>query len=370
MIDSEKNTEETWLAESMVCFLASGTQRPLIARTTINSYLVKEAKGDVLLHEKNIYIMMHEMIHVLGFSSSLYKYYLNEDGFPLKDHIKTVEDHLVIDVPALTNKLREYFGCVDLEGAYMENNGGKGSIGSHFEKRFFLYEVMSSGAIHDRRVSELSLGMLEASGWYLPDYNMAEPYYFGQGKGCEFIRGAEKEGEEFCKGEVKGCTTHRRGAGFCREDPKTEGYKYALPEEGYDCDNEKGIFNARAPKLEVYGRGKGSKCFMGKGLERFNKGDLTSFCLKYSCRESKENKVELKIWIGDKEVECVKEGLMKVDGYEGGEIACPEPKRFCRTIGKEYCPRGCMGRGICNREENKCECKKGYSGVDCSVKGQ
>lgn len=36
-------------------------------------------------------------------------------------------------------------------------------------------------------ISTLTLAAAEASGWYMPNYNLAEPLYWGKNKGCNFI---------------------------------------------------------------------------------------------------------------------------------------------------------------------------------------
>jgi len=47
----------------------------------------------------------------------------------------------VLDVEPLTKKLRKYFDCPSLEGAYLENQGKSGSVGTHFERRIFMNDV-------------------------------------------------------------------------------------------------------------------------------------------------------------------------------------------------------------------------------------
>ena len=95
-------------------------------------------------------------------------------------------------------------------GAIMENDGGTGTAGSHFERRYFLYEVMTSGVINSYRISNFSFNVLEASGWYMPNYTYAEPFYFGQGEGCNFINenctAANNDFSEFCSVASRGCT--------------------------------------------------------------------------------------------------------------------------------------------------------------------
>jgi len=55
---------------------------------------------------------------------------------------------------------------------------------------------------------------------------------------------------------------------------------------------------------------------------------------------------------------------MSVDGLFG-TVDCPDPLTFCNTVGKQYCPRGCMGRGTC--VDNKCVCNPGFKGIDCGL---
>ena len=44
----------------------------------------------------------------------------------------------------LRTRLRNYFNCPTLDGGYLENQGSPGSIGSHFERRIFMNEVIFS----------------------------------------------------------------------------------------------------------------------------------------------------------------------------------------------------------------------------------
>ena len=365
VFDSKNDEEGNWIASSSACYLAGGSKRPLIARSLFNRYLLKEAQDDSIIHEKNIYLLLHEMMHTLGFSKRLYDYFIDEDGVRITNHIKTISNRTVIDVPFLTSRLREFFGCPSLEGVYMENDGGIGSEGSHFEKKYFLYEAMASGIMNGQRISEFSLGMLEATGWYKPDYSYSEPYFFGKGQGCSFIKGFcstnNFEFGEYCSGNSMGCAAHGRGGGICMSDSKSEQCRYIMPQLTLDCGNKEGIKYSKLPDLESYGRESESKCFSGN-LTMFEAGEQSSYCFKYDCEGSGSN-TRLEIHLGKQRIICTKKGLLKVVGYNGG-INCPDPLEFCKTVGEKYCPRNCMGRGVC--ENNKCVCNQGFSGIDCS----
>jgi leishmanolysin len=364
------DTATSFVASAGFCYLASGSKRPIIGRTKINSNKLFEAKGNVLEHEKNMYVMMHEMMHAFGFSNSLAKYFLDANGNTLKGHIKTQsiagKTRTVIDVSPLTEKLRNFYGCSSVPGAIMENEGGSGTALSHFERKYFVYETMSSGGIFGRRITEFSLAMLEGSGWYEVDYSYAEPFFYGQGQGCDFINSqcsSSSQFEEYCSGSSRGCAPHGRGGGSCRSDPIMDGCKFIYPSQDYDCDNADGYDSARLPDLQVFGRGAGSKCFTGT-LNTRSSNSLTSFCFKYTCVGSGSD-AQVEVQVGNNKITCTQEGPQSIDGYYG-TVDCPDPLAFCNGPGKQYCPRGCMGRGSC--VNNKCVCNSGFSGVDCALR--
>jgi leishmanolysin len=362
----------TQIAASKYCYLATGTKRPLIARTMINRNMLHEAKGDVLIHEQNMYVLMHEVMHTLGFSTYQYPNFIDASGKTLKGHIKSVKiagnTRTVLDLPVLTDKLRKFYGCSTLQGAIMGNGGGSGTSSSHFERKFMVFEQMSSGSILGRRVTEFSLALLEGSGWYVPDYSYAEPYFYGQGQGCAFVTGtcssSSSQFDEFCTGTTRGCAPHGRGGGKCSSDSIMDGCRFVYPDEDFDCENPNGEDNARLPELQVFGRGAGSKCFAGDLNTRKSTNGRTSFCFKYTCSGTGAA-TQVQVQVGANKIICTKEESRTIDGYYGS-IECPDPQTFCNGAGKKYCPRNCMGRGTC--VNNQCQCKSGYTGVDCALK--
>jgi hypothetical protein len=362
-----------FVASAKYCYLASGTKRPLVGRTLINNNKLFDARGNEIVHEKNMYVMIHEMTHALGFSTYVFKYWLDESGKTRKGHVKSVsiagKTRSVVDIPALTDKLKKYYGCSTVPGVIMENEGGSGTALSHFERKYFVYETMSSGGIFGRRISEFTLGMLEGSGWYTADYSYAEPFFYGQGQGCGFLSNVcssnSAKFDEYCTGSgSRGCAPHGRGGGSCSSDPLLDGCRYYYPNENYDCDNDDGADNARLPDLQVYGRGLGSKCFTGTLNSRQSSNGRTSFCFKYTCLGSGSS-TTVEVQVGKRTITCTQEGSRTIDGYYGS-VDCPDPQTFCSQAGKKYCPRGCVGRGSC--VNGKCQCNQGYRGVDCALK--
>jgi hypothetical protein len=232
-----------------------------------------------------------------------------------------------------------------------------------------MFETMSSGSVYGERVSEFTLALLEGTGWYIPDYNYAEPFFIGKGKGCNFINNVCSSSNpafsEYCSGSGRGCTSIGRGGGNCWSDSLAENCKFVFPFTDNDCDNEDGLDEARFPQFEVFGRGAGSKCFAGDLNTRQSSNGRTYFCLKFNCVGSGSS-TQLEILAGNNKLVCTEEGQQAtLDGYYGG-LDCPDPQTFCSTIGKKFCPRNCMGRGTC--VSNKCQCNSGYTGIDCALR--
>jgi len=247
----------------------------------------------------------------------------------------------------------------------MENSGSSGTDGSHFERRQFGFEAMTSGLTLEMQFSQFTLAILESTGWYVVDYSYADPFFFGQGQGCSFLTGAcsSSKYSEFCSTSSRGCTNPGRGGGSCSSDTRSDGCKWFHGSESYDCEYSGAESYARLPSLQTFGRGKGSKCFTGT-LNTKKAGSQTTFCFKPTCSGSGSG-TALTLNVGGKSVKCSKKGTVSVSGY-AGVINCPDPLTFCNTVGQKICPRGCMGRGTCN--EGVCECNKGYTGTDCALK--
>jgi len=271
-------------------------------------------------------------------------------------------------VEPLTSKLRAYFGCSTLQGAFLEDDGGSGTAGSHFERRHFLYEAMTSGVIQGLRLSEFSLAVMEGSGWYMPNYTYADPFFAGQGEGCGYLYTSCSSNDiynynEYCPTSgSRACGNVGVSGGVCSTDSRSDGCQYYIPVLDYHCQNEDAVSNARFPTLEVYGRSAGSACFNGN-LTTKTTGSQTSFCFKYNCVGSGAT-TTLQVYLGTGYFTCKAEGALKISNYNG-QFNCPDPLTFCSTVGKKACPRNCMGRGKC--VSNQCVCNTGYTGIDCAM---
>jgi len=66
-----------------------------------------------------------------------------------------------------------------LDGVGLENGGGSGTAGAHWERSELGDESMTGADINEPKYSVFTLSLLEDSGWYKPNYEMADELLFG-----------------------------------------------------------------------------------------------------------------------------------------------------------------------------------------------
>eukprot|EP01137_Pigoraptor_chileana_P037188 Opistho-2@33885 len=192
---------------------------------------------------------VHEMMHVLGFSSYGFAYFRDENGTP-----RTTRDGLgnppvsngayvagsstvgtfterggtvkKLVTPAVVREARAHFGCSTLNGAELENQGGSGSAISHFEMRVFESDYMTSTSTPTSYISRILLAVFEDSGWYKVNYTAASPYFrWGKNAGCNFAMDKCLQGPKsfptpvdaghFCSASTEGCAPDGLYAARC-----------------------------------------------------------------------------------------------------------------------------------------------------------
>jgi len=401
-ITGANEPEKGYVAYASACDIDPTTNRPVVGMINFN-YAYGFDKDSFLTYQTQIYTTLHELGHVLGFSSSLYPFFVDPTtnkklGVANVVKTKTVNGYAgvsVLTLQPLTDRLKTYFNCQELDGAYIEQEGGPGSAGSHFERRIFLNEFMTASDIIDCRVSEFYLALLEGTGWYTPDYSMAEPMFWGKGKGCAFVNSkcvdtTTKQAtitDSFCNdlGNI-GCTFGAQGYGVCGTNDLTQKdtsmdtafnywgdfrkmadsfadncpyYSFYSGAECRDSSNEP----RNLPTGEYFGEE--SRCFTGTLGVQKALPTTSPMCIKKYCTKVSTNQYNVLLEIAGKNTTCTQEGAISVDGMFG-TINCPNPNTFCVSSGLTYCARGCLGRGTC--VENKCVCNKGYYGDDCSYR--
>ena len=87
---------------------------------------------------------------------------------------------------SITQHYQRHFGCDKLTGAELEDQGEEGTALTHWEKRLFENEAMTGTHTQNPIYSRITMALMEDTGWYQPNYDMAEDLKWGRGLGCDF----------------------------------------------------------------------------------------------------------------------------------------------------------------------------------------
>lgn len=162
LVGTENDGPNGARAISGTCGLSKVDNRPSFGALIFNLDLMDLTS--VPLQEQFLVTAMHEMTHILGFSKPVYPYFIDPaTGNRLTNHIRYLytsykffqkliiihrykivnnQNITLMDTPPLTSRLRTYFNCSSIEGAYLEQEGGVGNAGAHFETRIFSNDVI------------------------------------------------------------------------------------------------------------------------------------------------------------------------------------------------------------------------------------
>ncbi|KFD62968.1 hypothetical protein M514_24818 [Trichuris suis] len=143
--------------------------------------------------------LLHEILHVLAFAAEHLPKLKTRTILGRKGLIQRTKSWKVNNVNHVEKKsnviasrnvqrfVRSYFNCSDAEGAELENDGGFGTAGSHWEKRLFGPEVMTGVQSRKGVFSGLTAALLEDTGWYKVNQSTVEDLNWAEGLGCTFL---------------------------------------------------------------------------------------------------------------------------------------------------------------------------------------
>jgi hypothetical protein len=139
-------------------------------------------------------VLLHEVFHALGIDSDLLERWTDSSTgsvYTSHSYEKVLSNHphktfRFLTTPKIHEVLSRRWGTeyFDREmqmpvGAEIEDQGGQGTAGSHWEGRVFFGELMGGWSMGYSSISELSLAALQDTGWYSVDHSLAEPLPWG-----------------------------------------------------------------------------------------------------------------------------------------------------------------------------------------------
>jgi len=253
-------------------------------------------------------------------------------------------------------------------GVELENQGGEGSAGAHWEARIMLGDYMISTDYPEIIISDISLALFEDSGWYEVNYYTGGLFRFGKGQGCKFLNSvclsSSKSNFEwdFCDIKEKSkCTSNNLNRGICYinnynsslpafyqyfDNPRTGGWgpvdycpvTMIYPSNTYyfsgSCINgELDEIESSYPSSLGFSISENSICIESSLIDSSDNSLLIygyerAMCHKINCN-SKDKTITVDI--GKTTIDCPTDGgYMEVDGYNG-TIRCPPYNRVCTS---------------------------------------
>ena len=337
------------LAAAAPC-IVTNSNRPYGGVLYINTNL-NFNKGNTNQYLKNI--LLHEITHILVF----HPYF-----FTALKLNQTEGSNSYIISPKAIDKAREHFDCSSITRIPLENQGGTGSVGSHWESRYMLGDYMISTDYPDQAISDITLGLFEDSGFYKVNYYSGGLFKFGKGKGCEFfnkdcIENEKATFEEFCDtANAAMCSSSRTLKSSCYLTTYTSSIPTAYQ---YFSDPRKGGFPAadycpvpyQAHSSSTYFSnhcqigssslsseynekiGFDSFCFMSSILPSSSTTSTSQIPICYEVRCDADNN-QFTVTIGSSEIACPTEGgtVNAPSGFTGS-IVCPKYSDICLSDG-------------------------------------
>ncbi|EAN79739.1 Gp63-1 surface protease homolog, putative [Trypanosoma brucei brucei TREU927] len=329
------------------CSRVSG-QRPTVGVFNIGPEVLTS-------HDSSMRVTAHEIAHALGF------------GFDIMEELKLVEkksgirgknDVWVVTSPTVVKKAQEFYGCNEIKGVELEDEGGDGTKNSHWERRIAMEEMMTGLKSSDGgRYSVLTMALFEDMGFYRAKWGNEEDMHFGKGRGCDFLEkrcvenGRSNFPDVFCTSKARDteifCTSDRGGLGSCaiqtHESPIPEQYRYFAdekkggPAELLDyCPYIRLFSNTGCtdgnPNVMLGSRvGPNSRCVKGTRLRLQKKKGvpLADICVEVNC----ESDILQVRFVGDNRWYDCPEGRNVTSNvtFSSGSIQCPEKSELCAS---------------------------------------
>lgn len=363
------NTSST-VAWAMSCRRDQDT-RPVVGHINfVPSRLTNAIMRNAVQQDEDVATAIHELCHALGFAAPYFalRGYVDLNGMLIAGGTRSQTDSLLgkttnkMTTPRVLREAQSHFACTTLDGVEIEDQGGSGTAGSHWEKRIFgsefLVGVSSSVKSYFSRVT---LAYFEDTGYYTANYDVADTRFFGYHAGCDFVQ--KKCNDAANSARTEHCFDADSTNTYCTEDLLGRGvcsvsqYSSLLPANmQYFSDPTLGstaqvsdfcpsvqaysnrvcVDSALRDSEDVFGQsfGKKSRCFsstiMKRGYSNPYSGKQTR-CHAYQCTSIGT----LQIVVGGAALSCPSDGsagnavMSDLPLSYTGSVVCPAAIEIC-----------------------------------------
>ncbi|EGR27277.1 leishmanolysin family protein, putative [Ichthyophthirius multifiliis] len=383
-ITYQNNPTSTVLASASFCAIDSIFQRPNFGRIQFNIGQMPATSMTLFRFKSRIETTVHETLHVLGFSGFAMQYWIDPNtkvpygstGVTKITSTQTIRTFStnIVSSPNILKTSRKYFSCPTLLGMQLENGGGSGTAGSHWEKTLLSNEMMNGESVPtDAALSIFTVSLLRDTGFFAEiNENFASNIYWGKNKGCDYVNNACKgiyRYQEFVDGNtVKTCTFEYQGSGIGANPVTLDTCFYIMPYSNKLCTNpDNNLLTVNKyvnDRYEFFGYQ--SRCLnstASTGLYGFTD---SMRCHDVTCAPD-YSYVTIKLSQLNKSIQCTKEKqVIQVDPLDAtkGAITCPDSfQYFCDF--QPLCKNFCSQKGVCVK--GFCICIPGQSGEDCNI---
>ena len=112
---------------------------------------------------------------------------MNGENFVMKKEVNGINRTLITS-PNVLKAAKKHFGCSEIDGIELENQGGSGTSGSHWESRVMLGDYMIGFDYSEIYLSEITLGLFNDSGWYRVNDYTGGLFRHGKNQKCDFLK--------------------------------------------------------------------------------------------------------------------------------------------------------------------------------------
>ncbi|KAM5194552.1 ciliated left-right organizer metallopeptidase [Mantella aurantiaca] len=301
----------------------------------------KRLREGIYQHRHIVQVSLHEILHALGFSSSLFKKWIDcsfseyGDICSSRSRVTNTDENgqIRIYTPTVMQKMGEHLG-VGSTGAPLENQ--EKSISSHWESRIMQGSILTASINppHLTFLDPITVAAFQDMGWYKVNSGISHQLVWGKGSGNSFGLPftCNKASDFFCKNKNDiGCHHLHLDKGNCSTDTFLDGcYIYKSLPQGGEC----WLQNDSVESEEIYHRQ--SRCFysnLTKFPEPLKHEKVKGRCYLHRCLGPNTFQVKVQ---GSNWTDCPAGEWINVAGFDG-VLLCPDG-RLCLGLERPLFP--------------------------------